>query len=271
MILSYFCSNEGIGAQYQRILGILGICKINNFKYYHKIITVGHNYHNELNWDNKWDDFFNIRNIDLSIKNNTDNLQNIFVPHTMTNLNSLDNNDNIIYNIENPYNIINENPDLYYDSIIDDLRKLYNEKNKDRYFKFFIPNKKNIVIHIRTINDGDTSELPEQLLPGNVRHISDIDYIKIINNLANNTNHIHIFTQSSFNLNRIKTDIENISYHIDTDTFDTFHHFVNADVLIISKSAFSYLAAIYNTNSIIYSPSTIQVPLKHWTNINNLL
>jgi hypothetical protein len=264
MILSYISTNEGVGAQYQRILGILAVCKINGFKYYHNCVTVGHNYDNEPDWNKKWDDFFNIINSDLTIKENL-NLKNIFVPHTISNINQLEKTDKFIYDFENAHYIINQNPELYYNSIINDIRKLYFEKNINRELKFFIPDKKNVAIHIRTANSVDTE--PHELLPGQIRYISNNTYKKIIINLANENNHIHIFTQGSFPIKEIETGIKNISYHIDTDTFDTFHHFVNADILVISKSSFSYLAAIYNKNNIMYLPSHL-IPLKHWINID---
>jgi len=259
MILSYISTNEGIGAQYQRILGILGICRTNNFKYYHKMITVGHNYDNDPEWNDKWDKFFNISNSDLIVRENLD-LKHILVPHRINNINLLNNKD-YIYDFENGHNIVDSNPDYYYGSIIEESRFLYDESNKNRGLKFFISDKKNVAIHIRTANSVDTE--PQELLPGEIRHISNETYKKIIKNLANENNHIHIFTQASFDLSKIDVGIDNISYHIDTDTFDTFHHLVYADVLVISKSSFSYLAAIYNRNTIMYLPSHL-VPLKHW-------
>lgn len=269
MIISYISTNEGIGAQYQRIIGILAICKVHNFYYYHKPITVGHNYDNDPEWNNKWNMFFNIKNIDYNINiTNINDYKQLFIPHTIDNVNFLNDINNIIYNFQNPHNIINKNPDLYYNSIIEDIRKVYDDKNKNLPLKFFIPNKKNVAIHIRTANIVDTE--PHELLPGNIRYISNETYKKIIKLLSNDNTHIHIFTQASFNIDDIYTGINNISYHIDTDTFDTFHHFINADTLFISKSSFSYLAAIYNKNNIIYEPSFL-VPLKHWTNINDLL
>jgi len=35
---------------------------------------------------------------------------------------------------------------------------------------------------------------------------------------------------------------------------ETFHHFVNADILILDKSSFGYVAGLYNSNLVIYNP-----------------
>jgi hypothetical protein len=53
---------EGVGAQYQRIVSLLSIAKRHNLKYIHIPIKIGHNYNNDLEWNNKWDKMFNIKN-----------------------------------------------------------------------------------------------------------------------------------------------------------------------------------------------------------------
>ena len=35
---------------------------------------------------------------------------------------------------------------------------------------------------------------------------------------------------------------------------ETFHHFVNANVLVLDKSSFGYVAGLYNPNTVIYNP-----------------
>lgn len=49
--------------------------------------------------------------------------------------------------------------------------------------------------------------------------------------------------------------------HLNDDHFDTLHHFVCADVFVMSKSTFSYLGALYNrTGMIIYKPFWLLPP-----------
>jgi len=54
------------------------------------------------------------------------------------------------------------------------------------------------------------------------------------------------------------------------DFFETFFDMVNADVLIISRSAFSYLAALFNTNLVIYPSSHGHAKLDYWLSSNSL-
>lgn len=259
MILSYIHdinrdpnNPEGVGAHYLRVLGFLGICKIQGYRYYHNIIDIGHNYNNDPEWSNKWDETFNISKHELCINDDDVGFDKNsivfktlpwfihFYPHTSTET-------------------------MYFNSIIEGVRKLYNEKNKDKSLKLFIPNKKNVAIHIRTENQCDTE-------PIGGRYIAPDEYIKIINYYAiNKDNHVHIFTQSSYDLTKIKNEYSNISYHIDRDLFDTFHHFVNADVLIIARSALSNLAGLYNKNMVIYFDNCHPTILSEWINIRQII
>ena len=43
-------------------------------------------------------------------------------------------------------------------------------------------------------------------------------------------------------------------FSLKTDSMETFHHFVKADILILDKSSFGYVAGLYNTNNVIYNP-----------------
>lgn len=53
----------------------------------------------------------------------------------------------------------------------------------------------------------------------------------------------------------------NLTYRLNDDHFDTLHHMICADVLVMSKSTFSYLPALFNTNGvIIYKPFWLLPP-----------
>ena len=119
----------------------------------------------------------------------------------------------------------------------------------------FNPNELNIAVHIRR---GD-------LLPGrqfsdlSARMLPDAWYLKILNVVAQNTHRtlaIHVFSEgkngqyysedgtpfswkSHFQDTRYK-----VYEHIDSDFMGTFHHLLNADVLIGSKSGMSHLAGM---------------------------
>lgn len=54
---------------------------------------------------------------------------------------------------------------------------------------------------------------------------------------------------------------KNISYRLNDDHFDTLHHMICADVLVMSKSTFSYLPALLNDGgTIVYKPFWLLPP-----------
>ena len=63
---------------------------------------------------------------------------------------------------------------------------------------------------------------------------------------------IHIYSESesyeSFD------DFSRYSLHLDTDIESVWKSVINADIMILSKSSFSYIPALYNKNLVIYYP-----------------
>ena len=101
--------------------------------------------------------------------------------------------------------------------------------------------------------------------------IHDHEYIGLINKLRKlyPNSDIHIFSQPNiYKKYKLVTKLDNIYLHLDTDAMDTFHHLCCADILVIAKSSFSYLAGIYNKNKVIYIPFH-HPPLEEWESIRN--
>jgi len=82
-------SLEGVGSQYRKIISVYSVAKKNNLKYIHIPIRVGHNYDNEKNWDEKWDNFFNFKKVadndELNIDNDKlNNMEKYFITENTT-------------------------------------------------------------------------------------------------------------------------------------------------------------------------------------------
>lgn len=282
MYITYSISDEGIGAQYQRIISLIALAKVHNFKYIHKKITVGHNYNNDPDWDDKWDNFFNIQLLSYDVEMNEMN-EIIEMKKINNHSNNSITNENDIINISTSKNklfiigplheIIDKDPNKYLKIIQDDIRKVYDEKNLNRKLYFFDKNKINIAIHIRVYNNHDGDEEICFINNTDRYEFRDNDFITLIKSLKKiyENSDIHIFSQSSIYTRTIYKsiiDFEDINLHIDTDPFDTFHHLCNADILVTAKSSFSYLAGIYNKNKVIYVPFR-HSPLDNWESFNN--
>lgn len=80
--------------------------------------------------------------------------------------------------------------------------------------------------------------------------INDFNELEIINNRDNHLNN----TDTKVCKIKNNTNDFNINLLLQYNSHSTFQHFVLADVLILDKSSFGYVAGIYNKNTVIYNP-----------------
>jgi hypothetical protein len=267
---------EGVGSIYCRIISLYAVAKYLNIDYVHIKCNIGHNYTNMDNneWDDIYDNFFNLKKISKSINDYNLNEFNIIKKHCLLteDLNYI--NTNNFYYVRSAYPItLQSNSDEYYSPIRNDLINAYEENNNNREL-IYNKNKKNIAIHIRVYNDCDTSSYEGYLNYTCDRHkYNEEKYLSIINKLIDKypDYDIHIFTQEKFkdrypNINN--NPIFNI--HIDMDAISSLHHMIKADVLVLGFSCFSHLAGIYNKNTVYYIDYQVHKILNSWININEL-
>lgn len=146
--------------------------------------------------------------------------------------------------------------DYEYASTRDWFLHAYSEARKQYPISLtFDPNKLNIAVHIRRgdlLPGRQFSDLSSRMLP-------DAWYLEILNAIIRNTQKdiaIHIFSEGKDGKYHSesgapfswKSYFENLSHevyeHIDSDFKSTFHHLLNADILIGSKSGMSHLAGM---------------------------
>jgi hypothetical protein len=274
---------EGPGAAYYRILTLYAFCNKHNFEYLHYKINIGHNYDNydDNVWDEKWDNFFNMKKISKLFQNIDTNDYNILKKHGITDNDVqyfIENSDKkeIIY-IHSPCDVFfKKNISEYFKPIQDKIIEAYQEANINRPL-IYNKDHKNIAIHIRVWNDCDAvCETYERYLYSIAGRyaINENGYAFLINKLHNKypDANIHIFSQKSFK-NKYPNiyNTPNINFHFDMDAFDTFHHLVNADILVPGLSCYSHVAALYNKNQIIYIDyEPLPKLIDTWINLNEL-
>ena len=266
---------EGVGAVYLRIISLLGICRKYNLEFMHHKQTIGHNYDNDNHWDDKWDNFFNLKKIcktidDIDISNFNINKFHIMNLKDLNYLTSNKDKCELNY-FENPHEIIAIEPNGFFSLVENDLRNAYDEANQNRQL---IYNKKSVAIHIRVWNESDTAPYYGFIYSSVSGYKLDENYyinlIKKINELYPDYD-IHIFTQKSFYIKYPNLNLySNLNIHIDMDTFDTFHHLVKADVLVLGTSTFSYIAGIYNNKEVIYNNDVSPKALHRWIDFDKL-
>jgi len=271
---------EGVGSIYIRIISLIAFCRDNNLEFIHYKHHIGHNYNNidENEWDTMWDNFFNIGGICKTLKDNDYNNFEIIKKHEL-HIDELDEflkdkDKDKLYYFLHIFTILYKKPDYYFKLVEDDILKAYNETNRNRPL-VFNKNKKNIAIHIRVYNNMDVTDYTQFLNSTCGYHlITENMYIYILDKLANKyvDYDIHIFSQYEFKVKYSNIYNSNkYHYHLEMDTINTLHHFINADVLLLGFSCLSFLAGIYNKNTVIY-PNYPYLPkmLDRWININEI-
>jgi hypothetical protein len=135
-------------------------------------------------------------------------------------------------------------------------------KNKNRN-DYFDAENFHIAIHVRRPNPHD-SRVDGTNTP-------DHEYLRIIKNLRNvysvKKPLFHIYSQGNIeSFNSIYTG-DDIFFHLNESTEQTFTSLVLADVLVTSRSSFSYTAGILSQGVIYYTPFW-HPPLPNWISIS---
>jgi hypothetical protein len=136
--------------------------------------------------------------------------------------------------------------------VIDDLQaKFYNSNSRIDNKLLYNPDFFNIAIHVRRgdITIGQLNKNPNLLM-----RWQDNDYFKNVLlqalNMVKTNKPIHIYLFSQGNPEDFKEfeAFENLNLCLDMGARDSFLHMVYADLLITSKSSFSYKPALLNKN-----------------------
>jgi hypothetical protein len=224
---------DGFGSQYLAVMSGIALCEYHNFVYVH---TPFRQFEHTSDVDTM-NDF-------IGIQADTE-LDDIFKENMMQ--------DEFSYTVH-----YSDNPNIYYtNKVIEMIRQLYYSSEKPEISDV------DIAIHIRR---GDVSETENEN-----RYTDNKTYIEIINSLKEKypTYRISIFSEGTFDDFK-NIELEEKYFRLNEDITKTFHSLVTAKVLIMSKSAFSYSAAILNKNTIYYNDFWHK-PLYHWDNIKSLI
>lgn len=245
----YFCSegkSDGFGSQLQACFSLIAYCEYKNFKYVHRPFDRMH--HNDENLDNF-----------PSIMNEFINFESEF-----GSINSLSNfQKSKLHKFKEGYLVHGSYyPEFFYTTdVIDKIKKCYYSTPKPDLSTSYLPNTYNVALHIRR---GDVGSNNKHLS----RYTSNDDYINLLkkHKLPNNVV-LHIFSQGKpEDFKNIINEYPKIVLHLDENIRITFHSLVKADLLILSKSSFSYSAALLNENIVDATiiKSWWHKPLKKW-------
>jgi hypothetical protein len=165
---------------------------------------------------------------------------------------------NTLYVIRHCFDFADCYPDLY-SLIADDLKQKYYAISKDGYL---IPKERDVfqvAVHVRR---GDVTPISKG------RYSDNAFLMKVLGNVSEVLSSLRIPAQWSLYSQGDVDDFEEfkrlgIDCYIDSCPFSTFHSLVSADVLVMAKSSFSYVAGLLSSGVKIYEPFFRQ-PLKDW-------
>ncbi len=260
--------NDGLGSQYQKIIGIITIAMKYNLEYVHtKITDMGHietpeylqkisdffqfEYHYKSVNDYKYDEI-------LQEENPTDDIIKKYIDKSK--------NSKILLKIFKPHNIVFNNDTSLLNKSIKILRT-YLKMPELPYYNNIPSDVKKIAIHVRR-GDVDIKKYPD-------RFVSIEKYISIVDkfNQLYPNNKIFIITEIN-EQNKNEFDVfnkyNNVKILANIDTIESLGYMIKADILVACKSSFSYIPAIYNQNKVYYIDFWHK-PLDNWININELL
>jgi hypothetical protein len=239
---------DGYGAQLQRIISIFLISKKLDVGYLHvDIVTKEHEFTDEIL--NKFNSLIEISKEEKNITHmihveEFDNKTYDFIERKKTEKTD------ILLKIKHAHRFIDSNPNIFDNHIFPQFSWIKNEKTT--------PDKLTVAIHIRR---GDVSRNQ------NAIRFTPFDfYVNCLKNLTklleNKKYEITIYSEKSISAEIVKykhvlDNIKNLKYDIDGNVVETFVELVNSDILITSKSSFSYSASLMKTKNkgMVFYPS----------------
>lgn len=236
MIITNKERKDGFGAQYQTIIFTILFCELEGYDFvYRPFNEIEHNYDSDPFFIEKKETLINIKN----------NFP-LFNPDSKNFIKDIDLN-------------------FIYKKVEDNLDKCLSlksfQKIKDLFYldKFRNENESYAAIHVRRPNKYDI---------GDYGYTPDDYFLKIIETIRNNhpnIKKIKIFSQGKKELfNKfVGNDIE---LYLDDSIENTFTEMVFSDILVTSKSSFSYCAGLLSNGIVYYTPFWHK-PKKTWIKI----
>jgi len=247
---------DGIGAQVQAVFSAMLFAQEFGMIYAHTPFgkIVGTDGSSE-----EWDYFFGLGEGEIST--NDLHVESLHVVHVANPL-FIRFKDNTLYIVEHCHSFVDSgcNSELY-STLLDRFVEKYQSSSKKKYKSFYDDGKLNIAIHARrgdvykkgTHSERYTDNSYYRILLKKIQRI--IDYLGIESS-------IHLYSQGSIEDFKELEEFP-IYYHLDECVFTTFNNLVSSDVIVTSKSTFSYCAALLSKSIVIYEPFWHK-PLAHW-------
>ena len=220
---------------------------------------IAHRRGNKLRWLKRWEDFFSLSYaghdslIERSLSLDTFLEAPFAAPRPL------------VLEGRDYHELTDRNPDAYL-PIIDRLRACYERSDKSRIPIHRKPGELTVAVHIRR---GDILDDKERML---TRYTSDdrllrtIDVVRALGRRNRVSVRVNVYSEGWPWQFRVFRN-EGCDLYLDKDPFETLHNLISADILVIAKSSFSYVAALLSNGCKLYEPFWHR-PLSQWTVLN---
>jgi len=253
LYFTYIGSNDGLGAQYQRIMSVISLAEKYGCEYVHtKIKTMSHL--PDIEYLEKIEEYF-------QISKHFKDVNDVIYDETI----------NIVFDISNEiiesYKKKAKDKNILMGAVVcyDMIDRVYNGSSIYNYgmskiqtIKKDIPipeynnnQNKNVAIHIRRGDVTSFEKYPD-------RYILLSFYQIILNkmNVRYPDSNIFIFTEITpedrNEFNEFQNRNPSVKILADIDVLTTLEYLIKADILVMAKSSFSFVAGLYNTNTVYY-------------------
>jgi hypothetical protein len=256
-------TDDGAPSQMHRRLSIWAYCKLNEIQYVHTpFFTTEHNYDNDPEFENKWENFFNLGHDELSL-NDVDESELNYEPYMAQYFNQ-------------------HGMDLY-DQVRDEYLKKYFKTKKPKLV--YDENYINVAVHVRRGDICGKHRFKRFGLPDEY-YISVME--KLNNELKETSNKkikFYVFSEYKTHANKqlgvdlttgkwgkynstLFNKFENLDLNyeliLNGCPFSDFHHLLMSDILVTSKSYFSFVPALLTTGDVMWHPWNQQTAKSYW-------
>lgn len=248
-------TGEGFGSLFDIVLSTYVWCRNHSFPFcFSPLVNIGHREHfgkQQAAWDKEWNDYIQkyLLGDSCAVDREKTTLLNVGSFSGTVNRST---GDDVILNvgINGGIRLSLHHPELFTGDIRKSIANQYSIVSKSLPL-YFNKDKVNVALHIRTYSSTDCDSNPcrELYSPGNFMETFFINTIHKLHCEYKSKGELdfHIYSQGAeTSFSNFKNLGYSIHLHLEEHPITTFHHLIKADVLVMSKSSFSYNAGYYS-------------------------
>jgi hypothetical protein len=249
-------NNDGLGAQVQARLSGMLYAHCQGMTYVHTPLTsLDFTPDNASDWPAKWERFLGLGTGSPSAQEVAGQLGD---PRRVSNPTQIQKINNSFWSLPNCHAYADLYPD-HYERLTAQFAARYHAAPKAGCVSHYTPGVVNVAVHLRRGKD----------LGHKLFLLSHEEYSAALTRTLRDAVHamgarcvIRVFSDGDeAELGALQQ--LGVEFHMNEDLFSTFHSLVNADVLVMAKSALSYAAALLSCGLVIYEPMH-HPPLPKW-------